>query len=128
MGRRRRRRKKKSKKDGDDKSTIKALAKSNARKENKIQKLSQSAEEAQKGMLGMANELRKLRGLPEVIQKQFEEQQKTTTGNDNNVPEPLMTMSQWKALLESNKKASSLSPAPVKAGLFTTACKKIKAT
>ena len=39
-----------------------------------------------------------------------------------------MTMSQWKALLESNKKASSLPPTPVKAGLFTTACGEFKAT
>ena len=37
-------------------------------------------------------------------------------------------MSQWKSLHESNKKASSLPPTPVKAGLFTTACEDIKAT
>ena len=76
----------------------------------------------------MATELRELRGLPEAIQKQFSAQQKRTTGKDDDVPEPLMTMSQWKAILESNKKASSLPPTPVKAGLFTTACDKIKAT
>jgi len=39
-----------------------------------------------------------------------------------------MKMSRWKAPLESNKKASSLPPTPVTAGLFTTACKKIKVT
>ena len=39
-----------------------------------------------------------------------------------------MTMSQWKALLKSNKKASSLPPTPVTVVLFTTACEKIKAT
>ena len=76
----------------------------------------------------MATELRELRGLPEAIQKQFEEQQTKATGTDDEMPEPLMTMSQWKALLESNKKASSLPPAPVKAGLFTAACEKVKAT
>ena len=39
-------------------------------------------------------------------------------------------MSQWnlKELLESNKKAASLPPTPVKAGLFTVACEKVKAT
>ena len=37
-------------------------------------------------------------------------------------------MSQWKSLHESNKKASSLPPTPVKAGLFTAACEKPKAT
>ena len=76
----------------------------------------------------MATELGELKGLPEAIQKQFEEQQKKPTGKDDDVRKPLMTMSQWKALLESNKKASSLPPTPVMAGLFTTACEKIKAT
>ena len=78
----------------------------------------------------MAIELRELRGLPEAIQKQFEEQQKKTTGKDDNVPEPPMTMtlSQWKALLESINNASSLPPTPVEAGRFTTACEKINAT
>ena len=42
-------------------------------------------------------------------------------------------MSQWKELLDSNKKAASLlphslPPTPVKSGLFTTACEKVKAT
>ena len=39
-----------------------------------------------------------------------------------------MAMSQWKAPLESNMKASSRPPTPVRAGLFTTACEKNKAT
>ena len=37
-------------------------------------------------------------------------------------------MSQWKELLESNKKTASLPPTPVKAGLFTAAYEKVKAT
>ena len=41
------------------------------------------------------------------------------------MPEPMLTMSQWKALLESNKIASLLPPT---AGPFATACKKSKAT
>ena len=56
---------------GDDKLMTKATSK--ARKENKIQKLTQSVEAAPKGMLNMATELRELRGLPEAIQKQFDE-------------------------------------------------------
>ena len=69
-----------------------AKAKSKAKKENKIHKLTQlSMEEAQKGMLEMATELRELRGLPKVIQKQFEEQQE---------------ISEVKELLASNKKAT----------------------
>ena len=40
----------------------------------------------------------------------------------------MLTMSQWKELLASNKKATSLPPTPVKAGLFTVACEKVKAT
>ena len=70
-------------------------------------------------MRDMAAELRELRGLSEATQKQFEEQQKKATGEDDEMPEPLMTMLQWKALLESNKKASSLPLTPVKAGLFS---------
>ena len=54
-----------------------------------------------------ATELRELRGLPEAIQKQFEEQQQKANGKDTE-KEPLLTMSQWKAPLETNKKASSL--------------------
>ena len=95
-----------------------------------IQKLTQSMEEAQKGMLDMATELRELRGLPDAIQKQFEEQQAKSDGKDKEKPEPLITMVQWKELLETNKKASSLPPTPAKAasGLFTAACGKVKAT
>ena len=44
-------------------------------------------------MLDMATELRELRGLPEAIQKQFEEQQKNAKSKDDDVPEPLMAMS-----------------------------------
>ena len=62
----------KSRRDDNDKPSAKA--KSKAKKENKIQKLTQSMDEAQKGMLEMATELRGLRGLPKAIQKQFEEQ------------------------------------------------------
>ena len=50
----------------------------------------------------MATKLRELRGLPEAIQKQFEEQQKKTTGKDDDVPGPLMTMSQWKVLKQAD--------------------------
>ena len=85
-------------------------AKSTVRKENKIQKLTRSMEEAQKGMVDMATELCELRGLPEAIRKQFEEQQAKGDGKYKEKPEPLMTMSQWKELLETNQKASSLYP------------------
>ena len=84
--------KKKSKKkepeegDGDDKLT--AEAKSKTRKENKRQKLPQSDEEAQNLMLDMATELRELRGLPEAIQKQLEEQQKAAAGKDEEKDAP----------------------------------------
>ena len=81
-------------------------------------------------MFDKATELCELRGLPEAIQKQFEEQQKKATGKDDekDLEGPLTAMSQWKALLDSNKKASSLPPGPVKAGFFTAACEKVKAT
>ena len=69
------------------------------RKENQIQKLTKSMEEAQKGMhadamLNMATELRELRGLPELIEKQFDEQQEKHNGKDEEKAEPLLTMSQ----------------------------------
>ena len=119
--------KKKSKKDGDDKVTTKA--KSKAKKDNPIQTLTQSVKEDQAKMLDMATEPEwRVQRPPEAIQKQFEEQQNQTSGNDKDMPEPLLEVTQWKALLESNKKASSLSPTPVKAGLFTAACEKIEAT
>lgn len=57
-------------------------------------------EEDQKGMLEMATELRELRGLPKAVQKQFEEQQERSEGKDEGKPESLLTMSQWKKLLE----------------------------
>ena len=67
--------KKRKPKKRDDDDTLTAKAKSKARKSNKMPELTQSAEEAQKGMLVMETELRELRGLPEAIQKQFEEHQ-----------------------------------------------------
>ena len=80
--------------------------------------------------IDMATELRELRGLPKATQKQCEEPQEKGEEKDREKPEPLLTMLQWKELLESNKKAASLPPTPVKAaaGLFTTACANIKAT
>lgn len=42
--------------------------------------------------------------------------------------EPLLAMSQWKELLGTNKKVTSIPPTPAKAGLFTAACEKVKAT
>ena len=105
-------RKNKSRRDNNDKPSAKA--KSKAKKENKIQKLTQSMEEAQKGILQTATELRELRGVPKAIQKQFDEHQERSEGKDKGKPEPLLTMSQWKELLASNKKATSLPPNPVK--------------
>ena len=74
---------------------------------------------AQQGRLAMATELRELRGLPRAIQKQFTEQQEKSEGKEKEKPEPLLTLSLWKELLATNKKATSLPPTPVKAGLFT---------
>ena len=70
------------------------------RKENKICKLTQSMEEVQKGMLDMATELREVKGLPEAIQNEFDEQQAKSDGKEKEKAEPLLTMSQWKELLE----------------------------
>ena len=78
-------------------------------------------------MLDMATELRELRGLPEAMKNQFDEQQAKSVGKEKEEAKPLLTMSQWKVLLESNKKASSLPPTPAKAGIFTAACEKVKA-
>ena len=64
-------------------------------------------EDAQKGMLEMATELCELRGLPRAIQKQFEEQQEKSEGKEKEKLEPLLTLSQWKELLATNKKATS---------------------
>ena len=93
-----------------------------------MQKFTQSMEEAQKGMLDMDTELHELRGLPEAIQKQYKEQHAKPDGKDEEKAEPLLTMSQWNELLETNKKTSSLPPTPAKAGLFTSACEKVKVT
>ena len=57
-------------------------------------------------IMATAAELRELRGLPKAIQKQFEEQQEKHERKDKRKPEPLLTMPQWKELLESNKKAA----------------------
>ena len=73
-GNKKKSRKKKSRTDDNDNKPS-SKAKSKAKKENKIQKLTQSMEDAQQGMLAMATELRELRGLPMAMQKQFEEQQ-----------------------------------------------------
>ena len=116
---------KKSQKADKDKSSAKA--KSIFRKESRLQKLTQSMMEAQKGMLDIATELSELRGLPEAIQKKFDKQQAKNDGKVNEKAQPLLTMSQWKELLESSKKASSLPPTPANAGLFTSACEKAKA-
>ena len=72
-------------------------------------------------MLDMATELRELRGLSKATQKQFEEQQKKVTGKHDDGPEPSMTMSQWKALLVSNKKefSSKLLSIVLKSALMT---------
>ena len=56
----------------------------------------------------MATELRELSGLPKLIQKQFGEHQEKHNGNDEEKAELLLTMSQWKELLATNKKAFSL--------------------
>ena len=126
MARRRNQEKQSRKGDNDDKPSAKA--KSKAKNENKIQKLTQSMEDAQKGMLAMATELRELRGLPRAIPKQFEEQQEKSEGKEKANSEPLLKMTQCKELLVTNKKATSLPPTPVKAGLFTEVGAKVKAT
>ena len=66
----------------------------------------------------------------EAIQTQFEEQQAQSDGDwkDKEKPEPLMTMSQWKELLETSEKAFSLPPTPAKVELFTAACEEVNAT
>jgi hypothetical protein len=76
-------------------------------------------------MIEMATELRELRGLPAAIQKTFDEQISNAKGTDP-APEPLLTMSQWKELQETNKKERSLPPTPIKPGLFTEACEKMR--
>ena len=44
-----------------------------------------------------------------TFQNQFDEQQAKRDGKEKEKAGPLLTMSQWKELLQSNKKASSLS-------------------
>ena len=85
-------------------------------------------EDAKKGVLDMATELRELRGPPEAIQKQFDELQAKSDGKEKEKADPLLTIPQWEELFASNKKASSPPPIPAKAGLFTSACEKVKAT
>ena len=76
-------------------------------------------------MIEMATKLRELCGLPAVIKKSFDQQLSEAKGA-NPAPEPLLTLSQWKALQETNKKEQSLPPTPVKPGLFTAACEKVR--
>ena len=115
--------KKKKKKSSDDKPS--GTAKSKSQKKSKVQKLAIGLEAAQKGMIEMATELRELRGLPAAIQKTFDAQISNAKGTDP-APEPLLTMSQWKELQETNKKERSLPPTPIKPGLFTEVCEKMR--
>ena len=62
-GKKKKSKKNKSRKDDNNDKTS-AKAKSKVRKENKIQKLTQSMEDVQKGMFNIATELRESRGLP----------------------------------------------------------------
>ena len=80
-------------------------------------------------MIEMAAELRELRGIPAAIQKTFDEQQRSEAKGSEPAPEPLLTLSQWKALQETNKRERSLPATPVKKpGLFTAACEKVRLT
>ena len=58
-----------------------------------MQKRAESMEEAQKGIPNTTLELCERRGLPESIQKQFEEQQAKRNGKDKEKAVPLPTMS-----------------------------------
>ena len=120
---------KKYKKDDDDKLTAKA--KSKARKENKIQKPHSICRRNSEGDARHGNRAsrvkRPTRGDP-FESSSKNSRRKPCTGKDDEKEEPLMVMSQWKALLESNNKASSLPPTTVKPGLFTAACEKVKTT
>ena len=119
--------KKKTKKSSsDDKPS--AAAKSKSRKEKKVQKLTNGLEEPNKAMIEMAAELRELRGIPAAIQKTFDNQCSEAKGSEP-APEPLLTLSQWKALQETNKKERSRPATPVKKPwLFTAACEKVRLT
>ena len=78
-------------------------------------------------MIEMAAELRELRGIPAAIQKSFGEQQRSEAKGSEPEREPLLTLSQWKALQETNKRERSLLATPVKKpGLFTAACEKVR--
>ena len=73
----------------------------------------------------MPPELRELRGLPAAIQNPFDVQLSNARGADP-APEPSLTLSQWNELQEMHKKERSLPPTPVKPGLFTAACGKVR--
>ena len=78
----------------------------------KVQKFTDGVEESNKTMVEMAAELRELRGIPAAIQKTFDNQCSEAKGSEP-APEPLLTLSQWKALQETNKKERSLLATPV---------------
>ena len=70
------------------------------------------------------------RGFPAAtcIRKTFDDQRSEAKGSEPAL-EPLLTLSQWKALQETNKKERSLPATPVKKpGLFTAACEKARLT
>ena len=74
----------------------------------------------------MVAELRELRGIPAAIQETFDDQRSEAKGSEP-APERMLTLSQWKALQETNKKEHSLPVTPVKkTGLFTAACEKVR--
>ena len=69
-------------------------------------------------MIEMAAELRELRGIPAAIQKTFDDQHNKLLYSEPKgsepAPETLLTLSQWKALQETNKKERYLPPTLVK--------------
>ena len=73
----------------------------------------------------MATELRELRGPSAAIKKTFH-QQLTEAKGANPAPRPLLTLSQWNELQETDKKERSLPPTPVIPGLFTVTCEKAR--
>ena len=115
--------KKEKEKSSDDKPS--GSAKSKSQKKSKVQKLASGLKDAQRGMIEMATELRELRGLPAAIQNTFDAQLSNARGAGP-APEPLLTLSQWKELQETNKKERSLPPTLIKPGLFTAACEKVR--
>ena len=69
----------------------------------------------------MAAELSDLRGIPTAIQNMFDDQRSKASPRR---PEPLLTLPQWKAWQETNKKERCLPATPKKKpGLFTAASK-----